>query len=140
MEGNYAKILQVKKQVTDKNYGVFMERLLDTVRLKVGASLERSYESLPVQEAAKMLILDNVAVLQEFATKENERKAREEADDPMGDMTPSLTRRAPTGLVRWEVKDGRLHFTRSAEKRLEIPALDLMVNTIGYATDLERIV
>ena len=58
----------------------------------------------------------------------------------MGDLTPSLTRRAPVGLVKWEVKDGRLHFIRSEQKRLELPAVDLMVNTIGYATDLERIV
>jgi hypothetical protein len=43
-------------------------------------------------------------------------------------------------LVKWEVKDGRLHFIRSEQKRLELPAVDLMVNTIGYATDLERIV
>jgi len=121
-------------------YAYFMERLIDMVRLKIGASLERSYEHLPAQQAAVMLILADVPALQEFAMKENERKAREENDDTMGDFTPSLTRRAPTGLVRWEVKDGRLYFTRSAEKQLEIPALDLMVNTIGYATDLERIV
>jgi len=38
------------------------------------------------------------------------------------------------------VKNGRLCFTKSAVKRLEIPAVDIMVNTIGYATDLERIV
>lgn len=87
-----------------------------------------------------MLILADVPALQEFAVKENERKAREESDDPMGDLTPSLTRRAPVGLVKWEVRDGRLHFIRSEQKRLELPAVDLMVNTIGYATDLERIV
>jgi len=140
MEGNYAKVLEAQKDVPKMYYAYFMERLIDMVRLKIGASLERSYEHLPAQQAAVMLILADVPALQEFAMKENERKAREENDDTMGDFTPSLTRRAPTGLVRWEVKDGRLYFTRSAEKQLEIPALDLMVNTIGYATDLERIV
>lgn len=139
MEGNYAKVLEAQKDVPQMYYSFFMERLLETVRQKVGASLERSYEHLPVEQAAQMLILA-VAALQEFAIKENERKAREELDDPMGDMTPSLTRRAPTGLVKWEVKDGRLYFKKDQEKRQEIPALDLMVNTIGYATDLERIV
>merc|ERR1712060_18809 len=140
MEGNYAKILEVQKDVPHVYYSFFMERLLDTVRLKVGASLERSSEHLPAQQAASMLMLAGVPALQEFAVKENERKAREESDDPMGDMTPSLTRRAPMGLVRWEVKDGRLYFKRDQEKRQEIPTFDLMVNTIGYATDLERIV
>jgi len=139
MEGNYAKVLEAQKDVPQMYYSFFMERLLETVRQKVGASLERSYDHLPVEQAAQMLILA-VAALQEFAIKENERKAREELDDPMGDMTPSLTRRAPTGLVKWEVNDGNLYFKKDQEKSLEIPALDLMVNTIGYATDLERIV
>jgi len=140
MEGNYAKVLEAQKDVPQMYYSFFMERLIDTVRSKVGASLERSYEDLPVAQAAKMLILSDVAVLQEFCVKENERKAREELDDPMGDMTPSFARRAPVGQVKWEVKNGRLCFTKSAVKRLEIPAVDIMVNTIGYATDLERIV
>jgi 26S proteasome regulatory subunit N12 len=140
MEGNYAKVLTLAKDIPQKYCSVFVKKLDDMVRLKVGASLERSYENLPAQEAAKMLILKDVPALQEFAMKENERKAREEQDDPMGDMTPSLTRRAPVGLIKWEVKDGRLYFTRSEEKRLEIPSLDLMEKTLGYATELERIV
>jgi len=140
MEGNYTKVLQIAKEAPQKYCEFFIQRLDDMVRLKVGASLERSYEYLPAQEAAKMLILKDVPALQEFAMKENERKAREELDDPMGDMTPSLTRRAPLGLVRWEVKDQKLYFTRSEQKRLEIPALDIMEKTLGYATDLERIV
>lgn len=140
MEGNYAKILDAQKDVPSAHYTLFMERLLETVRQKVGASLERSYDHLPAAYASKMLILSDIGALQQFVVKENERKAREESDDPMADLTPSLTRKAPTGLVKWEVRDGKLHFVKSEKKRLEIPALDLMVNTIGYATDLERIV
>ncbi|CAJ1352176.1 unnamed protein product [Effrenium voratum] len=140
MEGNYAKVLEAQKDVPKMYYAFLMEKLIECVRHKVGASLERSYENLPAQQAAQMLILADVPSLQEFAIKENERKARSENDDPMSDLTPSLTRRAPVGLVKWEVKDGRLHFIRSEQKRLELPAVDLMVNTIGYATDLERIV
>lgn len=140
MEGNYAKVLEGQKDLPQPYAAFLVERLLETVRQKVGTSLERSYEHLPVQKAVKMLILKDIPALQEFVVKENERKAREELDDPMGDVSPSLARRAPQGLVRWEVKDGRLYFTKTEEKRVEIPALDLMVNTIGYATDLERIV
>jgi 26S proteasome regulatory subunit N12 len=140
MEGNYVKILEAQKDVPHPYYSFFMERLMETVRQKVGASLERSYDCLPSDHAAKMLIISDIPALQEFVVKENERKAAEENDDPMADMTPSLTRRVPMGLVKWEVKDGKLHFVKSVQKRLEIPALDVMTNTIGYATDLERIV
>lgn len=57
MEGNYAKVLEAQKDVPKMYYAFFMERLIDTVRQKVGASLERSYETLPAQQAAQMLIL-----------------------------------------------------------------------------------
>jgi 26S proteasome regulatory subunit N12 len=139
MEGNYSKILEAKNTVPQKYCTYFMDRLEDTVRTKIGASLERSYTNLPVQEAAKMLILTDVGKLQEFAIAENERKQRESEDDDMGDITPSISRRMPTSICKWEVKDGRLYFTRSAEKRPEVWE-EMMVNTIGYATDLERIV
>mmetsp|Transcript_7473 Transcript_7473/g.13393 ORF Transcript_7473/g.13393 Transcript_7473/m.13393 type:complete len:220 (+) Transcript_7473:67-726(+) len=75
MEGNYDKILKAQKDVPDAYSPFFMERLMETVRQKVGASLERS-------------------------------------NSPDAD----------------------------AQKRQEIPALDLMQYVIGYAMDLERIV
>jgi len=141
MEGNYGKILDAQKDVPQMYYPFFMEQLMITVRQKVGLSIERSYEILSTQEATKMLILNNVEELKEFARKENDRKARESEDDLMlGDTTPSFGRRPNIGLISWGVADGNLKFKRSAEKQLEIPALELMVNTIGYATDLERIV
>mmetsp|Transcript_166797 Transcript_166797/g.320298 ORF Transcript_166797/g.320298 Transcript_166797/m.320298 type:complete len:283 (+) Transcript_166797:60-908(+) len=139
MEGNYSKIMDAKKDMPQRYYEYFMDKLEETVRTKIGASLERSYENLPADQAAKMLILPDIAKLQEFVMQENDRKQRENEDDPMGDMTPSLSRRVPVGICKWEVKNGRLYFTRSEQKRLEIWE-DMMVNTIGYATDLERIV
>jgi len=149
MEGNYSKVLEASKD--NKPYHeYFMQRLEEMVRSKVGASLERSYERIPASVAISMLILKDVAALQKYVVTENERKgreeaemekkAREEADEPMGDMTPSLTRRAPVRLARWEVKGDTLYFVKTQEKRLVLPAMELMVNTIGYATDLERIV
>jgi 26S proteasome regulatory subunit N12 len=142
MEGNYAKILDASKDVPHENYKFFMEKLMETVRSKVGASLERSYENLPVSEASRMLFLSGVAQLQEFIVKETERKAREGAmDQGIGDMTPSLTRRNMQPVnIQWEVKGDKLYFTRSAQKQLEVPIDEIMDNTIGYATDLERIV
>lgn len=150
MEGNYTKVLEAQKDTPKMYYSYFMERLEEMVRSKVGASLERSYDKIPASVAITMLIMKDVAALQKYVVTENERKgreeaemekkAREEADEPMGDMTPSLTRRAPVRLARWEVKGDTLYFVKTQEKRLTLPAMELMVNTIGYATDLERIV
>eukprot|EP00811_Abedinium_folium_P000660 NODE_10604_length_1340_cov_6.089860.p2 GENE.NODE_10604_length_1340_cov_6.089860~~NODE_10604_length_1340_cov_6.089860.p2 ORF type:complete len:330 (+),score=121.46 NODE_10604_length_1340_cov_6.089860:139-990(+) len=140
MEGNYAKVLSKSKDVPQEDYRCFLERLLETVRLKVGASMERSYTCLPAEEAVKMLILKDLAELQHFAKSENERKDSEESEPVVSDMTPAFSRHRAVGVIRWQVKDGRLHFVRPAEKLAEIPALETMVNTISYATDLERIV
>ncbi|CAE8739500.1 unnamed protein product [Polarella glacialis] len=63
MEGNYAKVLEAQKDMPKMYYAFFMERLIDTVRQKVGASLERSYQNLPAQQAAQMLILADVPAL-----------------------------------------------------------------------------
>ena len=83
MEGNYGKVLEAQKDVPKMYYAFLMEKLIECVRHKVGerlcqgeavprqvgASLERSYENLPAQqalslkealgerEAAQMLIL-----------------------------------------------------------------------------------
>jgi len=142
MEGNYAKILEAKKDVPEKYYDFLMGRLEEMVRVKIGASLERSYEYLPAKEAAKMLMLPDVGKLQEFVMAENEKKAREAEDQPMADDTPSLSRRIPRSICRWEVDvaNGRLNFRRDEEKKRAAIWEDMMINTIGYATDLERIV
>merc|ERR1719252_200990 len=106
----------------------FMERLEETVRTKIGLSLERSYESLPANEAAKMLILPDIAKLREFVADENERKQKLSEDDTMGDVTPSLSRRNLTvAISKWEFKGERVFFTRDVEKKAEIWE-DLMIN------------
>lgn len=47
------EVLEAHKDFPKTYYPLFMERLLETVRLKVGASLERSYEHLPVKTARR---------------------------------------------------------------------------------------
>lgn len=140
MEGNYAKVLSKSKDVPDKIYLCFMERLLDTVRMKVGASMERSYEHLPAEEAAKMLMLEDIGELRDFAKRENEQKDSEDVDTFVNDATPSFPRNRQVRGIRWEVKDNTIYFVRPAEKLKEVPAIEIMINTISYATDLERIV
>ena len=44
----------------------------------------------------------------------------EESDDPMGDLTPSLTRRAPVGLVKWEARQPRKSKDRTQKESKEL--------------------
>eukprot|EP00397_Hematodinium_sp_SG-2012_P035958 GEMP01038762.1.p1 GENE.GEMP01038762.1~~GEMP01038762.1.p1 ORF type:complete len:299 (+),score=63.27 GEMP01038762.1:85-981(+) len=149
MEGNYEKIAGLGNQLGDVYKEVpshaqlkefFGERLVGTVRARVAESLEKSYKSVKAEVAVKMLTLNSLSELQEFARKENERKKQEEEDDiSMGDTTPGISKNLFL-RIRWEIKDGYLIFTSDSDKTMEVPALDIINNTIGYATDLERIV
>lgn len=149
MEGSYWKVIALADQLgtvykeVPQNAQIkefFGERLASTIRGRVAESLEKSYKSVQVEVAAKMLSLQSTAELQEFARKENARKKQEEDDDiSMGDTTPGITK-ALFLRIRWEIKNGYLVFTSDSDKAMEVPALDIISNTIGYATDLERIV
>jgi len=149
MEGNYSKILNVTSQLESiykevpKQAGIsqfFGERLQSTVRNRVAESMEKSYKSIPVNAAIKMLALQSAGDLQTFAKNENDRKKREEEEDiNMGDSTPGLMKLAEL-CIRWSVQGDLLCFTSDTEKQLEVPAMTIIGNTIGYATDLERIV
>lgn len=142
MEGNYQKIMEAQKDVPKDYYPYFMERLMETVRQKVGVSMERSCTKMKAEQVTARLMLNSVEELKEFAVRENERKAAEKTDVEMqGDATPSLGRALKEkGQIKWEVKDGFLNFKKENKEQQEVPALELMMNAIGYATDLERIV
>jgi len=149
MEGNYAKILEVVKQLDDVYKEVpkvaeikvfFGERLAETVRARVAESLEKSYKSLQTSVAVKMLSLKNLDELKEFAKSENSRKKSEEDEDmSMGDATPGILAKGAL-RIRWEIIGDQLCFSSDSDTNLDIPALSIINNTIGYATDLERIV
>lgn len=69
MEGSYNKIFLAKDSGPSESYAVFMEILLDTVRLEIAACLETSYDKISLAEAARRLNLTLEADLQAFAAK-----------------------------------------------------------------------
>mmetsp|Transcript_111092 Transcript_111092/g.254712 ORF Transcript_111092/g.254712 Transcript_111092/m.254712 type:complete len:301 (-) Transcript_111092:170-1072(-) len=149
MEGAYSQIQVMKKDVPAESYGFFMDQLMDTVRQKIGLSLEKAYDKLPATEASRMLMLGSVSQLESYADKENERKQEERELALLDDGPASFTRtlsRATTGpmeeagVIQWVLDGDTLHFKQDDKKRAEVPALELITNTIGYATELERIV
>ena len=69
MEGSYNKIFLSKGNVPASNYNYFIDILIDTVREEIASCFEKAYHSLPVNDAAKMLMLGSATELQMFATK-----------------------------------------------------------------------
>lgn len=114
MEGRYNKLFKAKNDSPDETYYFFIDILLDTVRNEIGACLERAYEIISVQEAAKRLNLSSKDEVIRFAQKRN-----------------------------WTLgKDGFYHFNDQSEAKAKepIPSVELVEVAITYARELEMIV
>jgi 26S proteasome regulatory subunit N12 len=114
MEGRYNKLFTAKNESPDAAYNVFIDILLDTVRAEIGACLERAYEKISVQEAAKRLNLASKDEVIRFAQKRN-----------------------------WTLgNDGFYHFISQEEPKAKepIPSVELCEMAITYARELEMIV
>jgi len=114
MEGSYNKVFAAAKDVPAESYGYFVNYLIEK-RLKdaIAESCERAYESLTVVDAKKLLHFDSEQSLLEYA---QERQG-------------------------WKVNQGRIYFGQDEdETKEEIPSTKLILQTLGYAKELERIV
>lgn len=133
MEGNYHKILQARSTVPAPPYRYFMDSLVDTVRSalrlvfcfvvrlltcvcvfcreKISDCSEKAYESLPVEDARKLLMLDSAAQVAKYAEQR-----------------------------KWTVAANVITFSKGPDDSLDIPAHRLIDQTLKYAQELERIV
>ncbi len=109
-------------------------------------SLERSYSTLSVPTALKLLQLTTRGQLDQFAQQENRRKEEEQLSLLSGsylmvdDSTPAQRRLKLQLSVRWVLKGDLLTFEKQNDDNEGLAAVDLLRNAIGYATDLERII
>nr|XP_024401401.1 26S proteasome non-ATPase regulatory subunit 8 homolog A-like isoform X1 [Physcomitrium patens] len=115
MEGAYNRVLSARQAVPHETYVYFMDLLAKTVRDEIAGCSEKAYDSLSLVEAKKILM---------FAS-DQELLAYVLDDHP-----------------DWEIRGTRVYFQRA--KKLapckEIPSLQLINQTLGYARELERIV
>eukprot|EP00897_Mesotaenium_endlicherianum_P008130 jgi/Mesen1/7345/ME000377S06568 len=113
MEGSYNRVLSNRQRVPDPNYVYFMDLLMSTVRDEIAGCSEKAYDFLTVADAKKVLLLSSDGELQAYA-KEHE----------------------------WELRNGCVYFqsTSDSAHQKEIPSMQLISQTLGYARELERIV
>eukprot|EP00920_Eleutheroschizon_duboscqi_P002318 GHVT01005608.1.p2 GENE.GHVT01005608.1~~GHVT01005608.1.p2 ORF type:complete len:169 (-),score=44.49 GHVT01005608.1:279-785(-) len=105
-------------------FSFFLDRLNQTIQETNAAAIEAAYNVLDVEYARKMLFLNSAKHLEEFAAKQNARKDAE-----------------PGGrVIRWVVEGRNLHLRPTEDTKSKLPAIEIIQNTIGYATELERIV
>jgi hypothetical protein len=130
MEGNYAKIQTSVATLSKQGnyYEVFLANLMDTMRRRIVEALQKSSNQVSASLAVKMMYMQSVAELDAFV-----KKLQEEGDDAMdgGD--------AARGYANWQIRGDVLQFAEVQE----VPSVnpyETIQNTIGYATEIERIV
>ncbi|ORX51716.1 hypothetical protein DM01DRAFT_1307498 [Hesseltinella vesiculosa] len=113
MEGSYNKVWSSRGSVKGEEFLFFYDTLISTVRNEIASCSEKAYDSLPLQDAATLLFLNNTQELMSFA---NERG--------------------------WKINPAEqiIHFTADDKDAVEIPQEQIITRTLAYARELERIV
>eukprot|EP00250_Pteridium_aquilinum_P012861 c20990_g1_i1 orf=450-1250(-) len=114
MEGAYNRVLSARQSVPHETYEYFMDLLAKTVRDEIAGCSEKAYDYLSSADAKKMLMFSSDQELLTYAEEEH---------------------------PEWEIRNGFVYFQRAKETvHREIPSLQLINQTLGYARELERIV
>lgn len=115
MVGSYDEVLKAGSHVPDPSYTFFMENLLQTVRDSIAECVEVSYKTMKIADAMTMMKFDSTDQLQEYIEENRED---------------------------WIVEGDTLCFQPplTGSKASDIPSMDLISQSLSYATELERIV
>ncbi|KAM3295090.1 hypothetical protein ACQJBY_037760 [Aegilops geniculata] len=115
MEGAYNRVLSARQTAPHETYIYFMDLLVKTVRDEIAGCSEKGYDYLSINDAKQMFKFSSDKELQRYIAEEH---------------------------PEWDVKDGRVLFQKAKESQpcKEIPAAPVINQTLGYATELERIV
>ena len=124
MEGNYIKIWKVLKNDTNlpcKEYGHFLDTLVNALRFEIAKSLEQTYETIPISNCKGLLYFPQE---QSDATFESIIK-----DD--------------LKMTGWTFKDGSITFKNdddSHKGNVNPNSINLISNVLSYAERIESIV
>ena len=118
MEGSYNKIFLSKGNVPSKYYTYFIDILLNTIRVDIGACIEKAYDRISEVEAARLLFFEpGKPGLAEYAQRRH-----------------------------WTLNTKREYtFTQKSAnsqhgQNKKIPANDIAIQVLDYARELEMIV
>ncbi|PIA18424.1 proteasome 26S subunit [Coemansia reversa NRRL 1564] len=113
MEGSYKKVWQARSEVPTPEYLFFMDILMSTIRNEVASCVEKSYVSLPFDDAKSVLFFSSMDELLRFA------------QEHQWSVSPS---------------EKRITFKTEAEDTRMFQGENIMKQTLSYARELERIV
>ncbi|KAI8915477.1 hypothetical protein PhCBS80983_g03546 [Powellomyces hirtus] len=113
MEGSYNKVWHSRANIPAPEYAFFVDILVGTIRDEIASCSEKAYDSLPLPDAATLLYFKTEGELVTFA---NERG--------------------------WKInsQDKKIYFGETNTDNTDIPAENVIHQTLEYARELERIV
>ncbi|KAJ3333300.1 hypothetical protein HDU76_009626 [Blyttiomyces sp. JEL0837] len=111
MEGSYNKVWNSRSNVPAEEYLFFIDILMGTIRNEIASCSEKAYTSLPISDAATLLYFKSPHEVMAFAAERN-----------------------------WTVSGNEIVFSSSDSGNVDIPAVKMIRNALGYAKELERIV
>lgn len=114
MEGSYNKLLHARSQVPSNEYLPIVEMLEDTVRHEVAACIPRTYNTISVAQARKLLMVSSDAQVQDMGKKNG-----------------------------WHMNEAGTHFVFDADDgaaKRELPFKEMLQSDIRFAAELQRVV
>ena len=115
MVGSYDEVLRAHLHIPDPSYSFFMDNLLMTVRDSIADCMEVSYHTMKLDDAMKMMKFQTLRELKEYM--------QEARDDWIVEGDSLCFQPPPTG-----------------RKASDIPSMELIAQSLSYATELERII
>lgn len=115
MVGSYDEVLKAHLHIPDSSYSFFMENLLLTVRDAIADCMEVSYQEMKLEDAMRMMKFSSLQELQEYI--------QDARDDWIVEGDSLCFQPPPTG-----------------SKASDVPSLELISQSLTYATELERII
>jgi len=141
MEGSYNKILIARNEVPHPLMTFFVDVLVQTVRDKLSECAEKAYESFPVSDAMSLLTFKSAADLKAYATKRGwQITSTDNIIFPGHASAAAAAAAAGSTGASAGASAAAAAAAAAKQKALEIPSLILIKQTLGYATELERIV
>lgn len=115
MEGSYGEIIKLKSDQPNKTYSALMNKMEETVRNEIAASLECVHDEIPLKDALQKLNLNNADTLKQYAK---------------------------TNDLKWTVdeKTNTLHFAPTEVKAQKIDAAVSARDMLEFTSNIETIV
>lgn len=98
-------------------YNFFINKFVDAIRHEIARSAEKAYESLRFSDMQKILMIECPEEMKRFIS-------------------------ANTGVegINWNISGDRIFFSKLRQEIEEIPSFKMINLSLGYATELNRIV